>query len=138
MTRAIIASAILALALCPAAEAQDAAPPWETARPAADAGEQTPAASAPAEQPPLPEKAPPADAGPDLWSAMLDGCKAKLSISKRVFLNMASGLREGGQFVIYCSSQLVADTLQSSEVLPVLLSLLFSFAASRSASAFAL
>lgn len=58
--------------------------------------------------------------GSGLWETMLNSCKAKLNVRKRVFLNMAHGVCQGDALVIYCNSQLAADQLQDNEVLSVL------------------
>ena len=82
---------------------------------------------APAPQPkpaaaPAPKAAPAASSGGDsgVWSRLIDQYKGRLSVSLRVFLNMAGGVLEGDVLKVLCQNDFVKTSLDKPEVISVL------------------
>ena len=71
---------------------------------------------------PAPKAAPAALSGGDsgVWSRLIDQYKGRLSVSLRVFLNMAGGVLEGDVLKVLCQNDFVKTSLDKPEVISVL------------------
>ena len=71
---------------------------------------------------PAPKAAPAASSGGDsgVWSRLIDQYKGRLSVSLRVFLNMAGGVLEGDVLKVLCQNDFVKTSLDKPEVISVL------------------
>ncbi len=88
-----------------------------------------PEEAAPAVQPkpvaaPAPKAAPatgaPSGGDSGVWSRLIDQYKGRLSVSLRVFLNMAGGVLEGDVLKVLCQNDFVKTSLDKPEVISVL------------------
>ena len=55
-----------------------------------------------------------------IWSRLIDQYKGRLSVSLRVFLNMAGGVQEGDVLKVLCQNDFVKSSLDKPEVISVL------------------
>ncbi len=55
-----------------------------------------------------------------LWSQLMEHYKGRMTVDKRVFLNMAAGVLDGGCLTVYCPNDFVKTALDTTAVTEVL------------------